>query len=230
MVKVKASIQSMKLTIRSINGDGETLPPIQLTPVQWKMIGRAADEERPLREGEFHPRTMRNLCEPKMDRAEEVQIFRSFTGSDGILYYELTDDGQQVYNRKQLRDATLHEGNSTFKSRWDRYGLADVLILPEKKIVPDRQFRYDWIIPECRIAIEIQGGIYERGRKRGAHIRPKGYEDDCLKNNLAIAEGWTVFTFTTGMLSKKRAEENIEILVRACVSRLKMGLPVGEYR
>ena len=70
----------------------------------------------------------------------------------------------------------------------------------EWKCIPKRRFRFDFVHIQSRVAIELQGGIYGKGRRRGAHIRPQGYERDCEKNNLAALHGWVVLAFTSGML------------------------------
>jgi len=61
-----------------------------------------------------------------------------------------------------------------------------------------RKFRFDfaWPDPSEMVAVECDGGIYSGGR----HVRPKGYEMDCEKLNLATELGWRVFRFTANAL------------------------------
>lgn len=54
----------------------------------------------------------------------------------------------------------------------------------------DWRFDFAWL-PEM-IAVEVEGGIYTRGR----HVRIKGFYEDCDKYNAATAMGWRVFRFT----------------------------------
>lgn len=63
----------------------------------------------------------------------------------------------------------------------------------EYKFSKKRKFRFDIAIPESKIAVEFEGGIYAQGR----HIRGKGYALDCNKYNLAVKEGWKVLRYTT---------------------------------
>jgi very-short-patch-repair endonuclease len=53
--------------------------------------------------------------------------------------------------------------------------------------------RFDFALPALKLAIEVQGGIFSRGR----HVRPQGYHDDRAKMRKAQAQGWVVFEFTT---------------------------------
>lgn len=62
----------------------------------------------------------------------------------------------------------------------------------EYKFVHDRRFRFDLAIPEKRIAIEFEGGVWSNGR----HVRGKGYVNDCKKYNLATMHGWKMLRYT----------------------------------
>ena len=56
-----------------------------------------------------------------------------------------------------------------------------------------RKWRFDYAIPELKVAIEIDGGVWDYGR----HNRPQGYINDMEKLNNAISLGWYVLRFTT---------------------------------
>lgn len=58
-----------------------------------------------------------------------------------------------------------------------------------------KRYRLDFAHPDSRTGIEIQGGVYNRGR----HVTGSGYERDCRKYNLAAAGGWTIFLLTSTM-------------------------------
>lgn len=62
----------------------------------------------------------------------------------------------------------------------------------EFKFLKERDFRFDVAIPEFKIAIEYEGGIFSHGR----HVRGKGYAKDCVKYNLAVINGWKVLRYT----------------------------------
>lgn len=63
----------------------------------------------------------------------------------------------------------------------------------EYKFHPVRRWRFDFAWPEQMIALEIEGGIFNRGR----HTSPKGFIADCEKYNTAALLGWTVIRVTS---------------------------------
>src|SRR5262249_40035416 len=70
-----------------------------------------------------------------------------------------------------------------------------LLIGAEVKFHPEREWRFDYAIPELMLAIEIEGfGPRARGGI-GRHQSPDGFREDCEKYNSAAALGWTVFRF-----------------------------------
>jgi hypothetical protein len=58
-----------------------------------------------------------------------------------------------------------------------------------------KRYRADFAHIESFTAVEIQGGVYSRGR----HVTGSGYERDCRKYNLAYTSGWTIFLLTSQM-------------------------------
>jgi very-short-patch-repair endonuclease len=71
----------------------------------------------------------------------------------------------------------------------------------EYRFCEGRRWRFDFAFPEQMIAIEIEGGIWSRGR----HTRPQGYEKDLEKYNMATRLGWSVYRFTTDMVMRGEA-------------------------
>lgn len=49
-----------------------------------------------------------------------------------------------------------------------------------------RMWRFDYAFYKFKVAIEVEGGIWSRGR----HVRPKGYLGDMEKYNKAAELGW----------------------------------------
>ena len=62
----------------------------------------------------------------------------------------------------------------------------------EYKFYPTRKWKFDYAIPLLKIAIEIEGGVYIRGR----HNRVIGFINDMEKYNRATIEGWKVIRYT----------------------------------
>jgi very-short-patch-repair endonuclease len=64
---------------------------------------------------------------------------------------------------------------------------------PEYKFHPTRKWRFDFADVENKIAIEIEGGVWTRGR----HTRGSGYIKDVEKYNAATVCGWKVLRYCT---------------------------------
>lgn len=92
---------------------------------------------------------------------------------------------------------------------------AESLLEPEREYVfaRPRKYRFDFAWPDQLIAVEIQGGVFSKGR----HVRGKGYEDDCEKFNLAMLMGWHVFQFTGRHI---RLQLAVEVVKRALAQRV----------
>lgn len=70
----------------------------------------------------------------------------------------------------------------------------------EFRFHPGRKWRFDFAIPEYKIALEVEGGVWTGGR----HTSPKGFLGDIEKYNMATLMGWRVFRTTPGDLYKKK--------------------------
>lgn len=69
-----------------------------------------------------------------------------------------------------------------------------------------RKFRSDFAWPEQKILAEIEGGHWNGGR----HSRGQGFEQDCVKYNIAALLGYRVFRFTTGLVESGYAIATIK--------------------
>ena len=83
----------------------------------------------------------------------------------------------------------------------------------EFRFHPKRKWRFDFAFIENRIAVEIEGGVWNKG----AHVRPVHFLSDMEKYNEAAILGWKVLRFESNNLIKlpaiqliKRAFENIK--------------------
>jgi len=79
----------------------------------------------------------------------------------------------------------------------------------EVRLIPQRKFRWDFVIEQ--LAIEIQGGTF-RG-SRGGHTSGQGYQKDCEKMQLVVMEGYTPLYFTSDDVRKGRAIKVIKELL-----------------
>ena len=65
-----------------------------------------------------------------------------------------------------------------------------------------KDWRLDFAWIDQQVALELEGGVYTRGR----HVRPIGYTRDCEKYNKAQELGWLVLRYTTDMLTDQPDE------------------------
>lgn len=83
----------------------------------------------------------------------------------------------------------------------------------EVRFAPPRRWRFDfawparddlmpdgWTIHTPAIALEIEGGSFGGGHRRG-----RAYELDCDKQNAAMMSGWQVYRVTPAMVEDGRA-------------------------
>lgn len=80
----------------------------------------------------------------------------------------------------------------------------------EFKFHPVRKWRFDYAIPEHKIALEVEGGVWTGGR----HVSGKGFLGDMEKYNAATLLGWRVFRTTPDELYKASTIE----LLRTAIS------------
>ena len=86
-------------------------------------------------------------------------------------------------------------------------------LVAEYRFHPTREWRFDFAIPERRVAIEVEGGVWNGGR----HFRPEGWLRDMEKYNEAAASGWLLFrVIPTELLSLR----TLQLIVRACGNTL----------
>lgn len=85
------------------------------------------------------------------------------------------------------------------------------------RFAPPRRWTFDFLI-KCPgapyaeyLAIEVEGGAYSGGHKRGAAA-----DTDTEKFNEAVFRGWTVLRFTTAQVTDGRALQTIEKALGRC--------------
>lgn len=86
----------------------------------------------------------------------------------------------------------------------------------EYRFHPTRQWRFDYAIPDLRIAIEIDGGIWINGR----HNRASGYLGDMEKFNTAATLGWVVLKFTP---QEQFSQKTLELITQTIANKVKDG-------
>ena len=71
----------------------------------------------------------------------------------------------------------------------------------EYRFCDGRRWRFDYAWPDKMVALEIEGGIWIRGR----HVTGLGYEKDCRKYSEAAVLGWKVLRVTPEMVENGEA-------------------------
>jgi very-short-patch-repair endonuclease len=81
----------------------------------------------------------------------------------------------------------------------------------EYQAIPGRRFRFDFAIPDLKIAIEYEGGTWNNG----GHVRPAHFSSDCQKYSLAAIYGWCVIRVTADLMradQKRIGESGVEMI------------------
>lgn len=86
---------------------------------------------------------------------------------------------------------------SMFAGQWRMLGLPNPT--PEYVFHARRKWRFDFALPDLKVAIEIDGGTLSR--KTSRHTSGIGYRNDAIKLNEAARLGWRVFRFTSDMVT-----------------------------
>jgi len=74
-----------------------------------------------------------------------------------------------------------------FLARLREAGL-DAGLVTEHQFHETRKWRFDFAWPELKVAAEVEGGTWVKGR----HTRGAGYSADAEKYNTAMLDGWMV--------------------------------------
>jgi len=88
----------------------------------------------------------------------------------------------------ELNKYTLHE---TLKTIFGEFN-----VTTEHVFHPTRRWRFDYAIPEIKLAVEYHGHAGFIGKGSSGHSSIKGLTNDCEKMNCAHALGWRVLAFT----------------------------------
>lgn len=75
----------------------------------------------------------------------------------------------------------------------------------EFRFHPVRKWRFDFAFPIEKLAVEIEGGIWSGG----AHNRGQHFQSDAEKYNAAIKLGWRVLRYSTEMVLRADAINDV---------------------
>lgn len=102
--------------------------------------------------------------------------------------------------KKEQRKAEREKLELTFKQHLKAVGLGDGWEC-QYKFMEGRKFAVDFARLDIKLAIEIEGGTWING----GHNRGVIFESNCEKYNELAKRGWTLFRFTTGMVTSGKA-------------------------
>ncbi|MBB2951968.1 hypothetical protein [Sphingobacterium sp. JUb56] len=88
------------------------------------------------------------------------------------------DDSRNIKNKEKYKDPFIQLVKQEL----------GIEVWPEFYFSTERLFRIDYAIPEYKIAIEQEGGIYMKGNS--GHSSGTGIARDMEKNNLLVEKGW----------------------------------------
>lgn len=119
-------------------------------------------------------------------------------------------------SREEMRETPAEKRGRSIKARDDVQAM-QFRALCERRGLPvptsehlfarPRRWRFDYAWPTQKVALEVEGGVYSRGR----HVRPTGFLGDLEKYNHATVLGWKLIRvtpdqlFTTDTLEMLRA-------------------------
>ena len=87
------------------------------------------------------------------------------------------------------------ELENRFATLWDAIGVPE--LVREYRFDKSRRWRADFAWEEARLLIEIEGGVWNRGR----HLTPRGFMNDAEKYLSATLQGWAVIRLVDSMLT-----------------------------
>lgn len=76
----------------------------------------------------------------------------------------------------------------------------------EYRFHPERKWRFDFANPDLKLAFEVHGAIWTRGR----HTRGYGFIGDCEKAAEANLRGWYVYGIPAPWIAIKRGRRYVE--------------------
>lgn len=75
----------------------------------------------------------------------------------------------------------------------------------EQELIPGRKFRFDFLLSDTDLIVEVEGGTWVGSR----HTTGAGFAKDCEKYNLALEHGYRVLRYTTKMVTDGSAVAQI---------------------
>lgn len=111
--------------------------------------------------------------------------------------------------KKTIRKTSRKEpGNPIFMEACRQ--MLGVEVKAEYRFHPVRKWRFDYALPEYKIALEVEGGVWIGGR----HTSSQGFIKDMEKYNTAALMGWRVLRCLPKELNTMRTID----MIRDCMN------------
>jgi very-short-patch-repair endonuclease len=126
------------------------------------------------------------LTKKELQKLQADGKIRSFSSLD----LRVTSKGAPVKKLKKKRSKGL-DYLSWNIPHWCK--IKELKMEQEYHFNPEREWRFDFAIPDIKVAVEFEGGIFI---KNSGHNTAKHYTKDAEKYNSAAILGWRVLRFT----------------------------------
>jgi len=88
----------------------------------------------------------------------------------------------------------------------------------EYKFHPTRKWKIDFAWPAYKFAVEIEGGVWTKGR----HIRGKGFSGDMEKYNNLAERGWTLLRYVPTQVGYSQIVRTIDRIKSRTLHRIPL--------
>ena len=111
--------------------------------------------------------------------------------------------------RKDIDAEMRNQFAATFEATWRLLGGPE--LETEHVFHPERKWRADYLHRPSMTIIELEGGVYSKGR----HTRAGGFIEDCFKYNAATMLNYRLIRIGTGMATAHYLQQIIDYLEAA---------------
>ena len=104
---------------------------------------------------------------------------------------DLAEANAGLTQQKRSGASSVLPESSSLEAEFDQawQAIGGPTLEAEYRFHPERRWRFDRYHPGSKVAIELEGGVWQQGR----HNRPQGFIDDAEKYNNAALMGIYVF-------------------------------------
>ena len=123
----------------------------------------------------------------------------------------------RVRDRLTQKETGMSQSGYEVELQWQMKAAKLPAPTPQYRFAAPRRWTFDFAWPDRMLALEVEGGIWTKGR----HTRGKGYEKDCEKYNEAALLGWRLLRVTTSHI---KAGTALQVIERALKPAKREGL------